>query len=100
LDRLSLPAVRAQCFERRCDVFDDRREAQLRGNDPAEPQRIGRRIALGHQQTEDLRVSKCARTERCDYGAVDAAGQSDDGSASAKHAKDTVAQERDDARDL
>ena len=57
-------------------------------------ERVVRRIALGHEEPEDPFLAERARAQRRDDGAVDAAGEPDDGAAAAQVTKDDLADGR------
>ncbi len=61
---------------------------------PSEPERIARRIAIGHEQPDDAFRPERARAQRRHDGAVDPARYPDDGSASAQITKDDLADGR------
>src|SRR5262249_51237012 len=68
------------------------------GDLPAEAQRVGRRVALRHEQAEDAVLAECPDGERGDDGAVDAAGQADDDAAPVQPRPNLLVEETGDAR--
>ena len=72
-DGLVLARVAARRFERRGDILERDGDAERDGEQPAEIQRLRRRVALGHEEPEHLVRAEGAHAERRDDGAVDAA---------------------------
>ena len=65
------------------------------GHQPAEPQRLGRGVTLGHEQAEDALGAERPRRQRCHDRAVDAAREAhDDAPRRRSVAQDLFAQDR------
>ena len=90
-DRLVLPAIGAEPLEGGANVLQHRADAELCRATAAEPQRIVRRMALGHEDAEDLVAAERPRAQRRDDGAVDAAGKADDRAATPERAENLLA---------
>ena len=98
--RLRLALVAAERSEGPVDLLHPNVDAELLGQQAAQPQRIRRRVALGHEQAEDALRTERAGREGGHHRAVDPARQAHDDPATAQVAQDDPAQEHGDALDL